>query len=369
MTDGGANGGSATRRSVLTGLLAASCAPAAAPPTVEGLDGALIEVWVPFREGGGTDAWVRALRPWIEVAVPGENDVIVVNYARAGGIGGANEFAKRAALDGTRLLATSGSIQVPYLLGDRRVRYDYAAWAPIFATPEGGVVYAPGTGEGTTRARALDALMGRRLRFGSQGIATLDLLPLLSFEMLGLHVRPVFGMKSRKDCRFAMMRGELQIDYQTTATYLNSVRPLADAGRATPLFTWGALSADGGVVRDPTFPDLPAFPEVYERVRGAPPSGEAWEAWRAFFVAGFGAQKFLVVPRATAPRIVAAYKDRFADLARDPAFLRAMADQIGAYAPITGPALDQALAEATEVRPQVRAWVLDWLSDRYGYRS
>ena len=32
--------------------------------------------------------------------------------------------------------------------------------------------------------------------------------------------------------------------------------------------TWGALDDSGNLVRDPTFPDLPHFAEVYEMVHG-----------------------------------------------------------------------------------------------------
>ena len=38
------------------------------------------------------------------------------------------------------LLGTSGTTQLPWLLDDKRVRYDYD-WEAVFASPSGGVVY------------------------------------------------------------------------------------------------------------------------------------------------------------------------------------------------------------------------------------
>ena len=46
-------------------------------------------------------------------------------------------------------------------------------------------------------------------------------------------------------------------------------------------------------------PDLPSFPEVYEQIHGKKPDGADWQAWKAFFVSGYAAQKFMVVPKDT----------------------------------------------------------------------
>ena len=84
-------------------------------------------------------------------------------------------------------------------------------------------------------------------------------MPLLSFKMLGLTVDPVFGIEGRGDGRLMFERGEANIDYQTSAAYINNVQPLVDQGLAVPIFTWGALDDAGNIVRDPTFPDLPSL--------------------------------------------------------------------------------------------------------------
>ena len=48
-----------------------------------------------------------------------------------------------------------------------------------------------------------------------------------------------------------------------------------------PLMTWGALDGNK-VVRDPNFPDLPSFPEVYEKVTGKKFKGTEAKAWTVY---------------------------------------------------------------------------------------
>src|SRR3546814_789006 len=148
---------------------------------------------------------------------------------------------------------------------------------PIFASPAGGVVYVPASHGVDNLAQDIEKLKQVDLKFGSQGATSLDLVPALAFEMLGLDVEVVMGFKSRANGRMSTMRGETTIDYQTTPAYLKHVVPLVDDGTMVPLFTFGALNADGEIVRDPTLPDLPSFPEVSEAVHGKQPSGPAWE--------------------------------------------------------------------------------------------
>ena len=71
--------------------------------------------------------------------------------------------------------------------------------------------------------------------------------------------------------------------------------------RSLPMMSWGALDGDGDIVRDPTFPDMPTFKEVREATEGCETSGEQWEVWKAFFVAGFPAQKMVFPPAGPSP--------------------------------------------------------------------
>lgn len=337
-----------------------------APAVAETFEGETVEFWIPFKEGGGTDVWARALAPHVSAALPGEPTILVRNIS-GGGIGGSNEWQRRMEPDGRMIFGTSGSIQIPFLLKDPRVRYDYATWVPVFATPAGGVVYVASDMGVTDVSTDFEVLRSRTFRYGSQGVATLDLVPLLAFEMLGLDVEAIFGFASRSLARQSIQRDEVTIDYQTTPTFLRHVQPLVESGEMTALFSWGALKPDGSIGRDPTFPDLPSFPEVYEAVHGEAPSGPAWEAWKAFFTAGFGAQKFVMLPGETDTALIEVYREAFEAMAKDETAREALRSRIGVYEPIVGDALDAAMHDATTVSPEAEAWVLSWLRDSFNF--
>ena len=325
------------------------------------LSGETVEWMIPFSEGGGSGRWARFIAPLLQKQL---GATIQLKFVPGGGsTKGANLYASRARANGKELFGTSGSTQFPFLLGDTRVKYDYAKWRPLLAYATGGVVYI--TPQLGAKSAAELVKLNPHLVYGSQGATSLDLVPLLAFQMLGLDVKAVFGMKGRSDGRKSFMTGETNIDYQTSAAYLSKVTPLVEEGKAIPIMSWGALDDDGNLIRDPNFPDLPHFAEVYEQVKGKKPSGPAFDAWKAFFVAGFPAQKFVVVPKETPEDIVKTYQAAFTRMFDDPEYVANKDEQIGTYPQVTGKAAEVRFAAATSVPAEAKAWVRDWLTSKY----
>ena len=352
------------RRSTVFAAMLAALAIVAGPVRAADFAGKTIEWIIPFKEGGGSDKWARFYAPMLSDALPGKPTVVVRNMPGAGSTRGANYFQTRAKPDGLTILGTSGSTQFPYLLGDRRVKYEYKDWPVVLATPTGGVFYVnPALGVRT--AKDLVKLRGKKLLYGSQGATSLDIIPLLAFELLGLDVKPIFGMRGRSAGRLAFERGEVNIDQQTTPAYLSQVVPLVKAGKAVPIMSWGALAKDGSLVRDPTVPALPHFAEVYETIHGRKPSGPAWHAWRTFFVAGFPGQKMVFLPKGTPPDVVAAYRAAFEKIVSAPGFEKKAAKHLGLYEQHTGDAAEATKRLATTIAAADRAWVRKWLVRRF----
>ena len=357
-----------TRR-VALGLAAGAIALGVAGPAAAEADfsGKTIEWIIPFSAGGGSDTWGRFNAPLLSKYLPGNPVVVVVNEPGGGSTKGTNLFAARAKPDGLMILGTSGSTQFPYLLGDPRVRYDYKDWKIAMAGPTGGVVYTT-PALGLTGPQDIAVLKDKELVYASQGATSLDLVPLLGFRLMGFDVQHVFGFKGRGDGRLSFERGEVNIDYQTSSAYLKSVQPLVDAGQAVPLFSWGILNEAGEVVRDPTFPELPSFVEAYEMLTGAPPSGPEYDAYFAFYTAGFPAQKMVFLPKDTPDDIVAAYQKAFEDMKADPDYQANAEAVLGTYEQVTGPLAQALFEKGTTISPELRQRVSTMLGAEYGVK-
>ncbi len=350
-------------------LLAASAALAlsaglAQPASAVDFKNKTITMVIPFGVGGGSDVWGRFNAQLLQKHLPGQPAVVVKNQPGGGSISGANIFNATAKPDGLTILGTSGSTQFPYLLGEAHVKFDYKDWIPIMAAPTGGAAYISSK-LGVTSLKDLDKLKGKKLHYASQGLTSLDLVPLLGFRLLGLDVQHITGFPGRGEGRLAFERGEMEIDYQTTSAYLRSSAPMVKKGEAVALFSWGVLDKNGNLARDPNFPDLPHFEEAYETVFGKKPSGIEWEAMRAFLVAGFPGQKLLVLPKGTPADIVEAYRKAVRDLVKDPEYIAKRDELIGEYDELTDGEGEALYKAATTISPEARTWVRDYLSKNY----
>lgn len=356
-----------TRR-VAMGIATAALMAPAAMAGGHGIDlaGKTVEWIIPFSETGGSAKWANFYAPLLSEALPGQPTVVVKFMPGAGSTKGANFFQEQEYDDGTLIFGSSGSTQFPYLLGDPRVKYEYGDWNVVLASGTGGVAYLPPALAAKVADGGAAALADEDFIYGSQGATRLDLVPLLAWEMLGLNVEPVFGIKGRGDGRLMFERGEANIDYQTSSSYLKGVAPLVEAGTATPWFSFGALDDDGNIVRDPTFPDLPSFKEVCEATEGCETSGEKWDAWKAFFVAGFPAQKMVFLPAGASNDAIVTYTKAFETVKARADFAEISAARLGKYPQKTGAAAQKALDSATKVPAEAKSFVVSWLNERYG---
>jgi len=352
-----------TRRVAMAVAAAAFALPASADVD---MSGKTIEWTIPFSETGGSAKWANFFAPLLSEALPGNPTVVVKFMPGAGSTKGANWFQEQTGGDGTVMFGSSGSTQFPFLLDDPRVRYDYANWEIVLASGTGGVAYLPPDVSSKMEGMDASALAGEEFIYGSQGATRLDLVPLLAWEMLGLNVEPVFGIKGRGDGRLMFERGEATIDYQTSSSYLSGVTPLVEEGTAVPWFSFGSLDDSGELIRDPTFPDMPTFKEVCEATAGCETSGERWDAWKAFFIAGFPAQKMVFLPNGASEEAIATYTAAFETIKARDDFAEISEARLGKYPQMTGDAATVAMASATTVEPEAKALVIDWLQDRYG---
>lgn len=353
--------GSALLSSLLVlGICVASLGPAlAAAPYYEGKT---IEVIIPFPVAGGSDIWIRTIAPYLEKNIPGNPKFTFRNIGGGRGIPGVMEFALKAKPDGLMVLVSSATNYFPVLLGDKAAKYDFRQWKPLLVNPVGGVMYvSPSTGV----KRVEDLAKAKDLIYGGISAIGLDLIPLISFELLELDAKGVLGFKGRGEARIAFERGETNIDYQTTPAYNATVVPLIKEGKAIPLMSFGLLDGSGNIVRDPAVPDLPTVPEVYEKIKGKKPSGKFWETYKVFMPSAFAIQKILWAKGgapAEALQVFYAAADR---LEKDKDFLAKTDKILGGYPLLRGDKLEKTIQQSFQIDPDTQRFVREWVSKKY----
>jgi hypothetical protein len=328
--------------------------------------GETIEIIQPFSEGGGSDKWSRTIAPFLEKYLGDDVTIVVVNMPGESGMVGANEFAVRDP-DGLTLFVSSGSNVLPYLLGHEAVQYDFADFSGVIGSPVGGVIYAsPDTGISNVADLCnSDA----ELIYGGILPTGLDLVPLVAFNLMGLEIVPDLSYDGRSASRAAFVEGAINLDLQTTPSYLQNVQPftynLVDEGASVPLFTFGILDENGNIADDPVFAEMPNVHEAIEMCAG-PTSGPEFEAFKAALTAGFGAQKNLWVHGDTPQDKIDALNAAAQMVIADPQFQAVAADLVGTYEFYAGAdAVGTAFGAASQMSDEALEWLKGFLNENY----
>lgn len=327
--------------------------------------GKRIEIILPYAEGGGADTWARFIVRFLPDKLPGKPVMVIRNMPGGGAVVGTNYFHNNAKPDGMTLLGVSSSVYISYVLtpDDDRIQFDPSDYIGILASPLGNLIYAL-TSTGLNSADDIGKELKERLVTPAQSPNGGDLRTLLTLDMLNLEYDPVFGVTGN-DANMGILRGEYNIQRDTAASYLSITESMANKGDAAALFTFGFPDGEGGIGRDPAFPDLPSFVEVYEKVHGKAPSGPDFDAWKTFFAASILTSKGLILPGGTPDNIVAAYDDAMKALVEDPEFQAAAAQELGGYPQLIGDEARAAISQAWTMEDDTRAWIADWLKRRF----
>jgi tripartite-type tricarboxylate transporter receptor subunit TctC len=325
-------------------------------------EGKTIEVIIPFPVAGGSDIWIRTIAPYLEKQIPGNPKFNFRNVAGGRGIPGMMEFAVKAKPDGLMVLVSSATNYFPVLLGDKAAKYDFRQWKPLLVNPVGGVMYAsPASGI----KRAEDLAKAKDLVYGGISAIGLDLIPLISFELLNMDAKGVLGFKGRGEARIAFERGETNVDYQTTPAYNSTVLPLIKEGKAVPLMSFGQLDEKGNIIRDPAVPDLPTVPEVYEKINKKKPSGQFWETYKVFMPSAFAVQKILWIKGDAPAEALRVFYEAADRLGKDKDFSAKTDKILGGYPLLRGDRLEKTIQQAFQIDADTQRFVREWVSKKY----
>jgi tripartite-type tricarboxylate transporter receptor subunit TctC len=333
--------------------------------------GKTIHVIVPFSEGGGTDGYSRLMAPYFEKYLPGNPTILVVNRPGGGGLTGVNYYDATAKPDGLTVLALSTSALSNYMLGDERARFDMKDFVPIILSPRGITQYVRGSlgiqKEPTLKAKIekLRQLGADKLVFGGKTPTSGGLALNTALSLLGIEVKAVFGLGGNGPMALGFERGEFNMNYDNTLSFINNRASMIKSGMAVPLYTFGVVNEDGTISRDPALPDVPTFNEAYEAYYGKKPSGKGYEGWKSLMGVSVPLSKSWNLKAETPPEVLKAWRDAarkvYAEVSKSPAGKKVF----GPYKNLIGEAAVAIMRENTTLEPESAKWLSAYVKDHY----
>jgi len=346
-----------------------------APSIASALDfkGKTVTAIVPFKEGGGTDKINRMFAPFWGKHLPGQPKVIVRNMPGGGSIRGNNWFHNNAKPDGLTIMGVSTSSQTGFVLGGKKVKYDLRNWRYILATPRGTVIYSnPSTGiKGLGKGdlgKDLKKLQKHAMVTGAKNPTSAELRLFLAMELLGIkNVKAVFGLSTGKQ-RKALIRGELNINYDSGGSYQKKVMKYVKNGKVIPLMVLGYTNTEGKIVKDPGYPKFPTIIDAYKSINdGKHPSekGVLWKAYKNFYSMGVMTSKGMALPPKTPKKIVSLYIKTAKTIIKDKKFWKVAKKRLGQYPILFGKDAKQAFSDAVDVTPEVKAFMKKFVKEKF----
>lgn len=313
---------------------------------------------VPYKEGGGASVYTRFLGPLFAKHLPGEPTAIIRNIPGGASVKGANEFMRKAKPNGHVVFNTGTGTLFKYLLKEKSVQYDPDDFIPLIASPFGVLVYV--RSELGVKTGEVNKLLGRELVYGDRSPTSGGMPILLSYHLLGLDVKYIFGLSTGKR-RQAFERNETTISQDNNAAYTKKVLPLIKDGIAVPLYTLGYIGPKGEIVRDPMLPDIPTFNEMYEKVHGKKLGGVEARVWKAVHTIKIMASKMMVLPKGTAKDVVATYHAAARNVASDPDVTGKNGKKLlGPYPQALGEDAMEVLRASTKLDKEAQDWLIKW---------
>jgi len=296
------------RRRFIQGTLSAGAGLAAMPGAfAQGVDfaGKRIEMIVGGNAGGSADIIARFIARGLEQELPGKPTILVRNITGGGSIEAANTFQKNATDDGLLLFySTPSSILNPLFMKEAaQIRFDPSTWKQFMASA-GGYINCGSKVGGIDSHEALKAAIDskQRITMGMSSPIGSALMYNMAMELLGANLVPAFNVGSGEAAQ-AFLRGEFMVNTSALVNYNAILEDLVKSGEVVPLYTLGQTDDDGELIRDPQEPDIPHVGEVYEKIHGKKPEGQAYEVYKTLVDALIQNARGVMLPGVTAPEI------------------------------------------------------------------
>jgi tripartite-type tricarboxylate transporter receptor subunit TctC len=327
--------------------------------------GKRLTVMVNYAPGGPTDIEGRLFARHIAKHLDGNPPIIVQNMDGAGGLIGTGWLGEIAPKDGTLMGYLTGAAWV-YANEPEKHRVDLRSYEFVAYQPGTTVYYVrsdvkPGLKEAADIVKAQGLVSGGLAADNSK-----DLLIRLSLDMLGVPFRHVTGYRSNQTARLALQQGEINFFAESPPGYRSVVEPsLVKDGTVVPTYYdpgWNGESL--GVPKQIEGLAILPFHELYKKIKGKEPSGQLWDVYLASLAINSAMQRLLVLPPNVPQASLDTLRAALRALNQDSAFAEDAMKAIG-FVPeyVAGPDTNRQVRQALTVRPEIRAFVADYVKN------
>jgi putative tricarboxylic transport membrane protein len=346
---------------VLALYMALNALPAAADEPF--YKGKRLTVLVNYAAGGPTDIEGRLLAKHIARHIEGNPSIVIQNMDGAGGMVGTGYLGEVAPKDGTVMGYFTGSAW-RYAVNPERFRVDFRTYEFIAYQP-GTTVYYVRTDVAPGMKDAADIVKANGLIAGGNGVHNArDLIIRLTLDILGVQHKYVTGYRSGQTARLALQRGEINFFAEPASAYRGAVEAqVVRPGIAIPVYFDPTYNGERLTAsKQAEGLDLLPFQDLYQKTKGARPSGQLWDVYLAVLSLTSAMGRIVALPPNAPPEAVTALRTAVQRLNNDAAFAEEAMKAIG-FAPDfeSGPDTNRQVRQALAVRPEIRAFVADYI--------
>jgi tripartite-type tricarboxylate transporter receptor subunit TctC len=318
-------------------LFTLSISGASAQSLEQALAGKTITIYVGYTSGGSYDLYGRLISRHLGAHLPGRPTVVVQNMPGAGSLKAANFLYEVAPRDATALGVVVESTALEQALANPAAQYDAAKFTYVGRVATSNNIFMmwhTAKVQSLDDARQLPALMAGT---GPGSIA--ETIPKLTNALLGTRFKLISGYPASTEAMLAMERGEVDGSSSSwAAVKVGKQDWLRDRKIKIILQTTPE--------RIPELPDAPCLGEI----GNTPVDRQVF----ALYASGSAIGRSLIGPPAIAPDRVAALRQAFDAMVKDPEFIADVRKINVELDPLPGAAVAQLVAEALDVPRAVR---------------
>jgi tripartite-type tricarboxylate transporter receptor subunit TctC len=349
-----------TRRCLIIAALTLSCHAAAAQQPFYA--GKQLTILVNYDSGGPTDIEARLLSRHLGRHIAGNPRISVQNMAGSAGLNATKYLGEVAPRNGTMVGYFTGSAH-RYISNPERFNVDFRTYEFVAVLPTGRIHFMrtevrPGI------KRAVDIVKAENIVVGGLGPQQpKDMAMRLTLDMLGVPYNYVTGYNSSAEGLNALMRGEVNYYADSPTLYKTKVAPEVKTGKLIPVFYDGGY--DGKEFSVPAY--MPAyvkddailpFQDLYKSIKGAPPSGQLWEAYKFLLLVNGTVYRVLTLPPGAPRDAVNALRSAIANLAADKGFVEDAIKLTGDVPEfVTSATLNDNVRAALAIKPELKAFM------------